>query len=229
MSPSLLTVIIPVYNGEQYLSEAIGSVLLQGWPSMEIVVIDDGSTDRSAPIAASFDAPVRCVCQPHGGAAAARNCGIRSARGAYLAFLDADDLWMQGRLDAQWVALQQDELLDMCFGHIEQFYSPEQEMPSQLPSNRVLPGYHVDTLLIRKESFHRVGLFQEELRSGEFIDWFMRARDLGLRSRMLAQVLARRRLHRTNHGILQREAVIDYVRIAKARLDRMRQKGSLTG
>src|SRR5436853_749734 len=101
--PSLVSVIIPVYNCEQYLAEAIQSVLAQTHPTIELIVVDDGSTDNSAAVAKSF-AVVRYVFQRQGGPGAARNRGISLARGSFLAFLDADDVWVAGKLTRQLAA-----------------------------------------------------------------------------------------------------------------------------
>src|SRR5687768_4198880 len=100
-----LSVVIPAYNAEKYLGAAIESVLAQGHPSAEIVVVNDGSSDRTHEVARSYGGQVHFLSQDHAGAAAARNRGVDAARGAYLAFLDADDLWLKGKLELQWKAL----------------------------------------------------------------------------------------------------------------------------
>src|SRR5436305_1029668 len=89
----MISVIIPVYNGERYLGEAIESVLAQSYHWLEIILVDDGSTDGSATVAKQFSPAVQVVRQPNLGAGAARNRGIALAQGEFLAFLDADDLW----------------------------------------------------------------------------------------------------------------------------------------
>lgn len=92
---------IPVHDGERFLADAIESVLAQTVPVMECLVIDDGSHDASATIAAAFGAPVRCLHQPQSGVSAARNHGLREARGGYVAFLDHDDVWCPPKLERQ--------------------------------------------------------------------------------------------------------------------------------
>src|SRR5207253_5209416 len=87
MSPPLITVIIGAYDAERYLGEAIESVLAQTHPNFELIVVDDGSTDRTGEIAESYGEPVRCIRQANGGMAAARNRAIPEARGSFLAFL----------------------------------------------------------------------------------------------------------------------------------------------
>lgn len=96
-----VSVIIPVYNGERFLAEAIRSALDQTLSPAEIIVIDDGSTDASAEVARGFGPPVRVLAQANLGPAAARNLGVAHAAGDLLAFLDADDLWMPEKLAYQ--------------------------------------------------------------------------------------------------------------------------------
>jgi glycosyltransferase involved in cell wall biosynthesis len=94
----LVSVVIPAYNAEATLARAIGSALSQDWTPKEIVVVDDGSNDRTRAVAESFGGAVRYIHQPNAGAAAARNRGIQESRGELIAFLDADDEWLAGRL-----------------------------------------------------------------------------------------------------------------------------------
>src|SRR5438093_5382562 len=100
-SKPLVSVVIPVYNGERYLVDAIQSVLDQTYRNFEVIVVDDGSTDESAAVAKRFGEAIRYVHQANGGVSKARNTGIAEARGAYLAFLDQDDLWLPEKLAVQ--------------------------------------------------------------------------------------------------------------------------------
>lgn len=100
MSKPLITVVIPAYNAERYLEETLASVRAQTFSDYEILVIDDGSSDRTTEIAAGFSG-VTLLLQKNQGAAAARNTGIRAANGTYVAFLDADDIWFPSKLEKQ--------------------------------------------------------------------------------------------------------------------------------
>ncbi len=225
-----VSVIVPVHNGAKYLGEALESILAQTRPAEEIWVVDDGSRDDSVAVATRFAGRgVRCVSQPPGGAATARNHGVTLATGSLLAFLDADDLWAPDKLASQWAALAEEPSLDMVFGHVEQFVSPGLDAVTaarlHCPEGS-LPGFVPYTMVVRRGAFERVGPFETRWEIGEFLAWFTRARELGLRERMLDRVVARRRLHDTNQGQQKRHRYGDYVRILKEALDRRRLQGS---
>lgn len=218
LASNKLTVIIPAYNAGRYLSDALHSVLAQTWPVSEIIVVDDGSTDNTAQVAQSFPAPVRYCWQNHACAAAARNLGVSLARGEWLTFLDADDLWLPDKLAAQMALAQQQPESAMIFGRVEQFHSPDLTRPRAVldESARAMNGYHAGTMLLRRTDFERVGPFDTRLVVGEFIEWYARAEESGLKSAMLPQIVMRRRLHDNNLGLRQPATVRrDYLAIMK--------------
>ncbi len=220
----LVSVIIPVYNAERYVAEAIESVLAQTYNPVEIIVIDDGSTDGSAKVIKRFPS-VQYYSQPNTGISAARNRGIEQAQGTFFAFLDADDLWVEDKLTLQMSAFKNDPDLDIVFGHVKQFYSPELETSqNDKPpiTNSQMPGHIPSAMLIKRDAFFRVGLFETNWQMGEFASWYLRSLEQGLQNLMLPDLVTWRRLHETNHGIQQREAINDYVHILKASLDRRR-------
>jgi glycosyltransferase involved in cell wall biosynthesis len=223
----LISVVIPVYNCERYLSEAIESVQRQSYKPIEIIVVDDGSADRSGEIAKRFGSSITYVLQLHRGIAAARNAGINMSKGAFLAFLDADDLWTENKVMLQMDILIGNPAIDCVFGHVRQFLSPdispETRRKVKIP-REVMPGYVPSTALIRRESFFRVGFFGENWHVGEFIDWYLIAREQGMEDVMLKEIVLRRRIHDGNTGIRQSADKTDYVRILKSSLDRRRQQ-----
>ena len=125
----LISVIIPVYNGERYLVEAIESALAQSWRPIEIILIDDGSTDGSAALARRFAPEVKYEFIDHAGAGAARNRGVALAGGDYLAFLDADDLWTKRKLESQMAVFNSPNPPDLLLGFVEHFISPDVGSP----------------------------------------------------------------------------------------------------
>jgi len=222
-----VSVIIPVRNGAPYIASAIESVLGQTEPPAELLVVDDGSRDGTAGIVSQFSGRgVRLIQQPPEGAAAARNRGVNLARHEILAFLDADDLWTSTKLEQQSAELRSDTALDMVFGYVRNFVSldiPRAMRARVRCPEESVPGRHVATMLIRRESFERVGLFETGWAIGEFLAWYARAQLLELREKMLPTVLLERRLHSANQGILKRSEHGDYVRVLKKVLDRRRE------
>ncbi|MBV2235046.1 MAG: glycosyltransferase family 2 protein [Sterolibacterium sp.] len=209
-----ISVIVPAYNAGRYLHSAIGSVLAQTCQAGEIVVVDDGSTDDTARIAAGF-AAVRVIERPHAGAAAARNAGVDAARFQYVAFLDADDLWLPTKLEQQTAFLlerQQGEGEEArgVFGRVQQFASPDLPVTQRgryKIGTDAMPGFIAGSLLIERKAFLAVGKFDETLAGGEFIDWMVRAKRLGLALPMLEEVVLLRRVHGGNSVLTNTEAL----------------------
>lgn len=224
----LVSAIIPVYNGERYLKQAIESVLAQTYPSLEIIVVDDGSTDGSASIAKTFGNRVRYLYQNNQGAGSARNTGIREAKGTFLTFLDADDRWVPEKVEWQMNVFKAKEAPDILFGYVKQFFSPELsdnfKQGIDIPKE-VMPGFHVGTLMVSRLIFETIGNFKEDCVIGEFIDWYARAKDLGYTMMMLPEIVMQRRIHKTNQGITKRTYQLDYVRLLKGSLIRKRKSG----
>src|SRR2546421_634745 len=116
-----VSAVIPVYNGERYVGEAIRSVLDQTQPSLECLVVDDGSTDATPDVVSGFGAAVTHVRTQRGGVSKARNHGIRIARGELVAFLDHDDVWLPAKLERQVEALRAQPGAMMALGAMEVF------------------------------------------------------------------------------------------------------------
>ncbi len=228
MRPAI-SVIIPIYNSARYLREAIESVLAQGYEGLEAIVVDDGSRDDGAAIAESYGEPVRLVAIEHRGHAAARNAGVAESAGEFVSFLDADDLWVADKLALQVAAFEEQPELDLVFGHMQNFISPELSAEEQAKihcNGRALPGLLQGSMLARRGAFDRVGLFDEERQMGEFLDWYGRAMLAKLKMRMLEETLVRRRLHLANfqrtHKHLRRENLV----VLKKLLDLRRAAGN---
>jgi glycosyltransferase involved in cell wall biosynthesis len=223
-----ISVVIPAYNAELYLREAIESVQAQNHLSLEILVIDNGSTDGTADVVRSFGSAVRYTYQQNAGAAGGRNRGAEMAAGDFIAFLDADDLWMEGKLARQMQAFREKPETDIVLGQAEQFISPE--LDAEIAAKILCPpgiqaGYLPSAMVVRKTSFAKAGPFDTKLSVGEFIDWYSRAEEKGLRTEIVPYLVLRRRLHTTNQGQTKREDYgKDYLRILKARLDRKRKE-----
>jgi glycosyltransferase involved in cell wall biosynthesis len=223
----LVSVIIPVFNYDRFLGEAIESVLSQTYQHLEVIVVDDGSTDRSSEVAKSFaDRGVRYCHQVNAGIGPARNKGVELAQGEFLAFLDADDRWPAEKIERQLRAFASDPSLEMCFGQAVQLQNgPQWEAgvkDNKLPASGLVPGMVPGTMIVRRVAFDRVGTFPGGLKVGEFIDWYGRAVALQVRSVILPDLFLYRRIHDSNQGIRERQSISDYARVLKAKLDRGR-------
>ena len=179
MNPAI-SVIIPAYNSRRTLLSAVQSVVDQGRRDLELIVVDDGSVDGTAEALQGMSRlPVKVFRQENRGPAAARNLGIVEARGEWIAFLDADDVWLPGKLDAQMSALARNRLYGFCYTD-SIIRAPDGSETTARPRRGgrlifedLLLGTQFGTgaVIVSRDSFDRVGLFDTELRTGE--DWDM--------------------------------------------------------
>lgn len=212
----LVSVVIPVYNTEAFVGEAIESALTQssGY-ELELIAVDDCSTDGSVAEVAKFPQVRQLRHSENRGIAAARNSGLREANGNYLAFLDADDVWPEGSLAARMTLLAGDPECDLSAGSVVQFGAGRLDTE---PESGVLAG----SMIVRRAAFDRVGEFDETLRVGEFIDWYARAVDAGLRFAHTEAVTLRRRIHGSNTMLRIGKEPLDYTRVLRRALERRR-------
>lgn len=223
-----VSVVIPVYNGAAYLAEAVASVRAQSLPPRRVILVDDGSTDATPQIAAELRADggqplVEYIRQDNAGPAAAMNRGVAMIEDGLVAFQSADDIWVRDKLAWQVPALA--DGADLVFGHMQNFISPELDAAVAASLHcppDPMPGHNASTLLTRLDTFRAVGPLDERFRIGEFIHWYSRAIDLGLRSAMLPQVVTMRRLHGANHSLTRRNETVGYAHVLKSILDRRR-------
>jgi glycosyltransferase involved in cell wall biosynthesis len=221
----LVTVMIGVYNCAAYLGEAIESVLCQSHKPVELIVVDDGSDDGSGAVAERYGAEVRCFRQERGGMAAARNRAVDEASGSFFAFLDADDRFPPDKLERQLAVFATDPELDIVFGHVAEFLSPDlTDEARELLRAPVedMPWPTPNLMLVKRDAFFKVGRFSTDLRVGIGVDWYARATEQGLKSCIPPVVVLERRLHATNNGVRERTSRPQYLHVLKAALDRRR-------
>lgn len=219
----LVSVIVPVYNGAAFLGEAVANILGQDYPALEIIVVDDGSTDAITEAVARLPVDVRFFRQPNAGAASARNRGIKDASGEFIAFLDVDDLWPPGNLGLLVERLARTPTLDVIHGHAQILVRDEASGVYEYFGN---PGesfpYYIGAGLYRRRAFERVGLFDTELRYAEDTDWFNRAGEVGLNIERLEMVTLHVRRHGANMTAGKSLAELNALRVFKKALDRKR-------
>ena len=199
MGAPFFSVIIPAWNASATLHETLDSIVEQNDHSpREVIVVDDGSSDRTVEVAERHASHPRIVRKANGGAPSAFNVGIKAAQGTVLAFLDADDLWTPDKLALQRARLDSDPSLDAVLGHSETFESPDypsEAFASLHYKKGRYPGYLMSSLAVRRGAVERLGiLFDESLRTGYFIDWYRKAIAAGMKMTMLDETVHRRRI-----------------------------------
>jgi glycosyltransferase involved in cell wall biosynthesis len=229
----LISCLVPVYNGELYLREAIDSILAQTYRPLEIIVVDDGSTDATPDVVAGYGDQLRYVRQANAGPGAARNHGLSLARGEYVAFLDADDLWHPEKLARQMTRFRARPQLDLCVTHIQNFWIPAlHEEEARFRNHRImraLPGYTPVTLLARRQVFNQVGPFNATFRHIHDTEWFVRLAESGGVTELLSDTLVYRRLHYTNRSRRLAAASRDeYLQLVKISIDRQRRLSGMS-
>ncbi|HCR86242.1 MAG TPA: hypothetical protein DIV86_06150 [Alphaproteobacteria bacterium] len=220
-----LSVIIPCYNGKKYIEETLKTITAQGDYIGEIIVVDDASTDGSAEYVVSLNYPKLSLyrLEKNQGISAARNYGVEKAKFPFIAFLDADDLWTNGRTEELLDAMQK-KTTPWAFGLIEHFISEDKigQVNYVLPPVQI--GYFASAMLVTKEFFNKVGGFNKELRVGEFIDWYDRARSINSTPSIIENIVLKRRIHGANTSIMaESKNARDYLKVARDAIARKKQ------
>ncbi len=200
-TPPLVSVILPVRNGELFIREAITGIISQTYKNLQLIVIDDGSTDSTASVLKEFNSIAEYFRTEANGVWAARNLGIAMARGEYIIFQDADDISLPNRLELQLLALTSRSTPTIVFGHFEEFADPSSEI--FIPETRLnVAGESPGVMALHKEVFSKIGLFETRWQLAGFLDWMLRARAAKIPIEMLEDGLLRRRIHANNSGKL---------------------------
>jgi glycosyltransferase involved in cell wall biosynthesis len=215
-----------VRNGARFLAEAMQSAIDQAWVPLELLLVDGHSTDSTAAVARSFPR-TRYVVQRGRGIADAYNLGIAEARGEFVAFLSHDDRWTSDKLTAQMAALLDRPELGFAVGRVKYFLEPGAVVPSGFRTE-LLHGEHVayimEVLLARRRVFDTVGAFDTSLSTGEDVDWFARARDLGVPHTVISSVLLHKRVHETNVSLNDPATNQILLRVVRRSLERKRER-----
>ncbi len=180
--PPEVSVIITTYNRCQYIISAVESVLNQSWHDFELIVVDDGSSDKTSELLLPYAAKVEYIYQKNAGVSSARNTGIKKASGKWIAFLDSDDIWYKDKLKKQMDMVTKKNI-DICFSAVDlnqRTSSPVLKYTNAVfdePFNLILKKdlvLYVQAMLIKKELLDRVGLFNEKLQVAEDTDLIYR-------------------------------------------------------
>jgi glycosyltransferase involved in cell wall biosynthesis len=229
VTPPTVSVIVPIYQAERYLAEALDSVMSQTHRPIELIMVDDGSTDRGADLAQRWVPPGLLISRDHRGIGATRNAGIAAATGALVAFCDADDLWEPTKLERQIEQLAHHPELAGVFCAVHEFVSPElsgEVMTSRQPQLRAV-GASSCALLIRREVLADLGPFDETLVIGEWFDWYSRMQRSAHAIGNVDEVLVRRRLHTTNNSLNEVASRREYLEVLQNHLRARRPEAEL--
>ena len=202
-----ISVLIPAYNYGRFIGDAVKSVLEQTFSDYEIIVVDDGSTDDTEEVVRQFRS-VRYIFREHGGISKARNVAVQEAKGKWLAFLDADDLWKEDKLEKQVAYIKEHPDCRILFTRFENFT----DMPSTQLNERLREllqekvEWCMASALIDAGLFKECGLFDESRMYGEDTEWIYRLRFMGVDLDFcLEDVLYFRRVHGENITLSHRE------------------------
>ncbi len=221
-----VSVIIPAYNCERFIAEAVESVRQQNYEPLEIIIIDDGSTDGTSACLKSLGEDLRYAYQSNMGPAAARNRGITMAMGEVIAFLDADDYWPANKLRVQLARINRDPEMEVVLGRIQctgVLTEADRKIRFEGPDNTMI-SICLGSGVFRRSVFNKVGLFDESLRHYEDHDWFLRAREKNVSMAILKDVTLYNR--RNEYSMSRRKNKNDpsMVQILKKSLDRRRRQ-----
>lgn len=236
MKGPLASVVIPAYNAERYIGEAIESVLAQTYSPLELIVVDDGSADRTAELAGAYP-EATVIVQENSGPSAARNRGAATASGEFLTFHDSDDAMTPDKLAVQVGYLRDNPSAGCVLAGQELIVEPGAELPFWAEGSKVPvmmpprppeladePDVHPMTMVVRREAFDLVGQFDESMRAAEDFDWMLRASEEGVEIARLAKVVLRRRIHAASLTQDAAAGRAGLFRAFKGRIDRNRAR-----
>lgn len=227
----LVSVIVAVFNGAEFLEGAVQNILEQGYNPLEIILVDDGSTDSTAIIASKYKEKIHYVYQANQGPAAARNEGLNSASGELIAFLDVDDRWSLDKLHKQVDYLEKKPQVDIVQGLIQEMHvCGTDSAGNRLYEKRHLPYYffNLGSALYRRSVFERVGYFDDNMRFNEDTDWFLRAWEINIPKEIIQEVMFYYYIHDDNMTREQNAQHSGIVRMFKKHRDRILQDPTLS-
>jgi glycosyltransferase involved in cell wall biosynthesis len=228
-----ISVIVPVHDGERFLRQSVDSIRAQRVSELELIIVDDGSTDGTSDLIAELAPDIAIRLPENSGPATARNAGVAAATGEWLAFLDSDDLWTNASLAVRSVLLAQTPNIDIVIGATTPIVDDGTVLPPNVnvpdgdqSGGRVMLFLNVGATLVRREAFESIGSFDESMRFGEDIDWYLRAREQQFSTAYLDDVVLLYRRHGTNMTTDRAATERGFLATMKKSLDRRRTEGA---
>ena len=224
----VISVIMPAYNSENYIQESLDSLYDQVLSiPMEIIVVNDGSSDKTADILLAQGDKIKVITQPNLGGVRAKNTGFRKASGNFICSLDSDDLYLPEKLDKQWRFLKEHPEFDMVFCKIKQFISPElDDGTKKIPKDvEVLTAMNFSGGMYRSSVFEVNGYIDESLlHYGEFVDWFAKAKEKSIAHSVVDEILLLRRVHDLNLGKTESHQQSDFLKVLRSKINRSKNQ-----
>lgn len=211
----LVSAVVPVYNNQETIAETLASIFSQDYKNIEVIVVNDGSTDDTAAVLDRYKDVAKVIHQNNAGSAVARTKGIKNASGKYVAFLDADDLWVPWKISTQVAYLEKNRDIGMVFNSWIELHNSSDQLPESPPDSRLLEeidednsGWlytrllmeciiHTSSVVLLKTLCDEVGGFDDNLRRGQDYDYWLRISQL-TKITKLKSVLSAYRIHPTS-------------------------------
>ncbi len=222
---NLVSVIIPVYNGEKFVLDALQTIYDQKYKPLEIIIVDDGSTDKTAEKVPTTDKNIKYIYQENAGPSSARNKGLTMAKGEFVVFLDIDDLWMKDRLKKYVSFLLEHSEIDVVMGQIQCFCLSDNKEGKYEKYLEPFVSFNIGAALFRKSVFKKVGIFDEKLRFGEDTDWFMRAREKNIGIKVFQEISLLHRFHESNMTKGKNMKELNVFKVLKMSIHRRKKQG----
>ncbi|MEE9190605.1 MAG: glycosyltransferase family A protein [Candidatus Neomarinimicrobiota bacterium] len=223
-----ISVIIPVYNSARFIHDTINNILKQSMTPFEIIVIDDGSTDGSGELVKTTYPDIQYRYQNNQGPAAARNAGLKIARGNAIAFQDSDDLWPKNKLELQAAYLNQNPAVDIILGQTQVYVQRSNSSGEKIyvKFKDPWPALMFHSALIRKGVFETAGFIDETFQYAEEVDWFLRAKEIGVDIRFIKETVLFYHRHQDNMSKLIRSDKKYFITALKKSLSRRRARSN---
>jgi glycosyltransferase involved in cell wall biosynthesis len=208
MQNNSVSCVIPAWNAAETIGRAIESVLGQTATVLEIVVVDDGSTDETAAIVAKMSKPIRLIRQPNLGPETARNRGFAESTGQFIALLDSDDVWLPNKIERQlhvMIGRPQVGVTGCLVRNIASSDHPSIMAQLRRYGNRSVPGWKGSDVLIRRRTFEQIGDFDSSLRHSGMTDWLQRCSAAGVERYLLPELLVERYLRADSQSMAKSE------------------------